>query len=115
MENYLPGEILLLKFPFTDEADAKRRPALLLIDVGDDDIVVARITTQNSRASFDVEIKKWREAGLKAASVIRLHKLATLEKKMIERKLGKLAPDDWQQVQKKLQELWNSINSEDAI
>lgn len=114
MENYLPGEVLLLKFPFTDETNAKRRPALLLIDVGDDDIVVARITTQNSRTGFDVEIKNWREAGLKAASVIRLHKLATLEKKMIERKLGKLAIDDWQQVQKKIKELWDSITVEDA-
>lgn len=33
---------------------------------------------------------------------------------MIERKLGKLAIDDWQQVQKKYQELWNFITVEDV-
>lgn len=114
MEQYAPGEILLLKFPFTDEEAGKRRPALLLIDVGDDDVVVARITTHATRTRFDIEIKKWQQAGLKAASFIRLHKLATLEKELIDRKLGKLTPDDWKAVQSKLKELWESIVIEDA-
>jgi mRNA interferase MazF len=66
MEQYIPAELLLLRFPFTDEEDIKRRPALVLIDVGDDDVVVARVTTHVTRTRFDVEIKKWREAGLRA-------------------------------------------------
>lgn len=114
MEQYKPGEILLLKFPFTDTQDIKRRPALVLIDVGDNDVVVARITTQNTRARFDVEIKKWQEAGLKAASVIRLDKLVTLEKKLIDRKLGRLSVEDWKIVQIKLKEMWDSIAGEET-
>lgn len=112
MDSYQPGDILLLKFPFSSVDDVKRRPALVLLDVGDDDIVVARITTHKSRAAFDVEIKKWKEAGLRAPSLVRLHKLATLEKQLIDRKLGTLASEDWNIVQKKLKELWDSISIE---
>lgn len=113
MDQYKPGEILLVKFPFSDSSDVKRRPALVLIDVGDNDVVVARVTTHRTRSSFDVEIKNWEEAGLKAASVIRLDKLATLDKSLIDRKLGKLAADDWACVQLKLRELWDSVSSEE--
>ncbi len=114
MEQYSPGEILPLKFPFTDEEAGKRRPALSLIDVGDDDVAAARITTHAARTRFDVEIKTWHQAGLKAALFIRLHKLATLAKDLVDRKLGKLTADDWNAVQSKLKELWESIVIEDA-
>jgi hypothetical protein len=43
-------------------------------------------------------------------SVIRLHKLATIEKNLIDRKIGELAVDDWKVVQKKMKELWESIS-----
>lgn len=114
MDNYQPGDILLLRVPFSSGEDAKRRPALVLIDIGDDDLVVARITTHASRSTFDVEIKKWQQAGLKAPCIIRLHKLATLEKQLIDGKLGKLAAEDWRGVQQKIKELWDSISIEDT-
>lgn len=113
MEQYKPGEILLLKVPFTDESDVKRRPALVIIDVGDQDVVVARITTQSPRSTFDVEITNWQAAGLKAISVVRLDKLSTLEKNLIDRKLGKLSVEDWKVVRMKLKSLWDSISNEE--
>jgi mRNA interferase MazF len=51
MAAYAAGDIVLLQFPFTDTAGSKRRPALVLLDTGDDDIVVARVTGQLSTAS----------------------------------------------------------------
>ena len=44
MERYRPGEVLLLSFPFADATGAKRRPALVLLDTGDADVVVAILT-----------------------------------------------------------------------
>jgi hypothetical protein len=35
------------------------RPALVLADTGDDDIVIARITTHQTRDSSDVNIRNW--------------------------------------------------------
>ena len=46
MTRYEPGAVLLLAFPFTSGAGQKQRPALVVFDSGDDDVVVARITTQ---------------------------------------------------------------------
>ncbi|MCX6843143.1 MAG: hypothetical protein NTX53_12765 [candidate division WOR-3 bacterium] len=44
MASYSAGDVVLLEFPFTDTSGSKRRPALILHDTGDDDIVVARVT-----------------------------------------------------------------------
>ena len=64
MQDYRPGEIVLLSFPFADATRVKQRPALVLLDTGNEDIVVARVTSQVARGPFDVELVEWREAGL---------------------------------------------------
>lgn len=56
MENYHSGEIVLLSFPFVDTTRAKRRPALVLLDLTDEDIVVARVTSQVAHGPFDIEL-----------------------------------------------------------
>jgi mRNA interferase MazF len=88
--NYLPGDLVLIAFPFSGGTQAKTRPAMVVLDSGDNDVVVARVTTHVYQSSFDVPLTDWRGAGLLAASVVRLHKLATLEKRLIRRKLGRL-------------------------
>ncbi|MER3435773.1 MAG: growth inhibitor [Leptolyngbya sp. ERB_1_1] len=109
MTLYSPGEVLLLSFPFSDGTGVKRRPALVLLDTGDDDVLVARITGQLNQTQFDVELQEWQQAGLRLPSIVRLHKLATLEKQLVARSLGTLTPSDFQQVQAKLQHLVQTI------
>ena len=109
MQNYHSGEIVLLSFPFASATGAKRRPALVLLDTGDDDIIVARVTSQVARGPFDVELVEWKQAGLWLPSVVRVHKVATLEKRLVERRLGALTTDDWVRVRAVIQQLWASI------
>lgn len=109
MENYRPGEVVLLLFPATHMRAAKRRPALILLDTGDEDVVVARVTSQVARTTFDVRLANWRKAGLLLPSVVRVHKLATLEKGLIERRLGELTAGDWAQVRARIRQLWSSL------
>jgi len=109
MENYQSGEVVLVEFLFTGTTQSKRRPGLVLLDTGDEDIIVARITTQITRTVFDVEIVEWQQAGLLRSSVVRLHKLNTLEKRLVGRRLGILQPNDWEQVHQNLQQIWASI------
>jgi len=87
----------------------KRRPGLVLLDAGDDDIVVARVTSQPPQAPFDVQILEWKQAGLLLPSVVRLDKVATLEKRLVGRRLGFLMQADWQRVRAKTHDLWLSI------
>ena len=98
MTTYKPGDVVLVKFPFTTGAGAKLRPALVLLDAGDADLLVARVTTQPSFTPFDVAVVGWRQAGLLAPSNVRLHKLATIEKSDIHRTIGRLESNDRQSV-----------------
>jgi len=81
------GDIVLIKFPYTGTNEFKKRPALILLDAKDDDVVVCRITSAKCFSKFDIEINKWKQLGLLSLSTIRVHKIATLEKKVIERKI----------------------------
>ena len=62
----------------------------MLHDSGDRDILVARITTQASKAEADHKVIRWRESGLLAESWVRLSKQATIEKQFVMKKLGAL-------------------------
>ena len=84
------GDIVLLKFPFTDGKSYKRRPALIINDYDDGDIIICRITSQIYETPNDVNINDWQKSGLRLPSVIRVHKLATLEKDLVEVKMGQI-------------------------
>jgi len=109
MKAYRSGEIVLLSFPFADATEAKRRPALIILDTGDEDVIVARATSQAAQTAFDVELAEWQQAGLLFPSVVWVHKVATLAKSLIERRLGMLRPRDWAQVRARIHQLWTSI------
>ena len=109
MASYAAGDVVLLEFPFTDTAGSKRRPALVLLDTADDDIVVARVTGQLSAAPQDVTLDEWQQAGLLLPSVIRLHKVATLERRLVDKKLGRLMPADWSRVVLTLRQTCRSL------
>jgi mRNA interferase MazF len=97
MTVYRPGEVLLVVFPFTG-GQGKRRPALVIADSGDNDLLLARITTQPARTSLDVAILDWQQAGLLTASIVRVDKLATIEKGLIVRSFGTISSPDRRRV-----------------
>ena len=109
MASYAVGDVVLLEFPFTDTSGSKRRPALVLLDTGDDDIVVARVTSQLSATPQDVVLDEWQQAGLLLPSVVRLHKVATLQRRLVDKKLGRLTPGDWSRVVLALRQVCQSL------
>lgn len=84
------GDIVLLKFPYTNGQGYKRRPALLICDSSDGDIIVCRITSKIYASAQDVLINDWEKSGLKLPSIVRVHKIATLEKELVELRIGKI-------------------------
>jgi mRNA interferase MazF len=95
---YAAGDIVLIAFPYTNTGGVKRRPALVLLDTGDDDVVVSRVTSQPAVGPHDAVLDEWQQAGLLLPSVARLHKIATLQRSLAERRLGRLTPGDWSRV-----------------
>ncbi|MEY4876091.1 MAG: hypothetical protein RL708_1240 [Bacteroidota bacterium] len=90
MQSYQLGDIVLIKFPFTNALGFKKRPALIIKDTHDNDIIVCRITSKIYESAFDIYLPEFKKFGLQLPSVIRLHKIATLEINMIDNTLGKL-------------------------
>jgi mRNA-degrading endonuclease toxin of MazEF toxin-antitoxin module len=103
--NYQAGDIVLVDFPLTVSGPGKARPALVILDTGDADVLLARVTTQARATPYDITLAGWQQAGLLAPSIVRLHKLATLAKTRIQRHLGTLGANDRQQVAAILQKI----------
>lgn len=106
---YLFGDVLLLTFPFSDASGSKRRPALTLLDTGDADVLVALISSHPARDNYDISLRDWQAAGLLLPSVIRIHKVATLEKSLILRSLGQVSEYDQKRVSQGLNSLWSKL------
>lgn len=95
---YKEGSIVLVPFPFTDLSGNKVRPALILSSKKNgDDITVCFISSQISKTRNLYEIKiamkdsiDFKKTGLKSDSIIKVVKIATLDKKVILGELGLL-------------------------
>ncbi|WP_019506134.1 type II toxin-antitoxin system PemK/MazF family toxin [Pleurocapsa sp. PCC 7319] len=109
---YKQFEVVVVPFPFTDSSAAKKRPALVISDgtkfnKWTQKSVMAMITTATHAPwVLDEAITDLESAGLKAKSIVRM-KLFTLDDALVIKKIGKLATDDRDRVQKSLQQLLN--------
>ena len=105
---YKKWEIVLTVFPFTDLSGEKVRPAVILsAEPKDDDVIVAFISSQLIyRDKVDTLIKKsspeFEKTSLKVESIIRLRKIATINKKIILGKLGDVGSNIQKEVSKNL-------------
>jgi len=54
--NYQAGDLVLVTYPYVAGTQSKIRPALVLQDTGDADVVAARVTTQPHRTPHDVPL-----------------------------------------------------------
>ena len=79
---------------FHQTAGGKLRPAIVLLDVGDDDFVAAPVTSRRRLSDYDLPVQEWKAAGLNVPSFIRVHKLTVLPKSGIVRQLGSLTKSD---------------------
>ena len=83
-----PAELVLIRMQFHQAQGSKIRPALVLLDTGDEDFVAAPITSQSRSSDFDLVLIDWQAAGLNVPSIARIHKLTVLAKADIARRLG---------------------------
>jgi mRNA-degrading endonuclease toxin of MazEF toxin-antitoxin module len=67
-------------------------------DSGDADLLVAPVTSQRARLPRELPVVGWQLAGLRLPSIVRLEKLATVEKSTVIKKIGQLAPDDCKEI-----------------
>ena len=103
-------DVVVVPFPFTDKAQEKRRPALVLSTaksfnkVAGHSVMAMITSAKNAPWPLDVKIEDLSRAGLPAPSVVRM-KLFTLDHRFVVAKCGILADRDKKAVAKALQML----------
>jgi mRNA interferase MazF len=87
---YEKGKMVLIPFPFTDLSATKVRPVVVLSNsMQGDDIVVAFISSKKQNKIYKTDVvvktanKDFIRTGLKTDSIIKVGKLATLDKKIV--------------------------------
>jgi mRNA interferase MazF len=97
------GEVVVVDFPFSDQSQAKRRPALVLIDLPGADAVLAAITTGGKNPhAIALEAKDFQKGSLNHPSYIHPAKLFTFQKNLIERVVGSITEIKRKEVVSKL-------------
>ena len=98
-------EIWLVRFPFTDLASTKVRPALVIASYGEDVILLGIFSRMPSSLTPGIHVQiedqhpAFDQTGLKKTSVIRAEKIAVVHESVFQRKLGILPQDMIIQVQ----------------
>lgn len=92
MEKPLKGDIVVIPFPFSNLAQAKRRPALVLASLIGDDVILCQITSQETKDRYSIQLGKndFNQGGLSIESNIRPNRLFTADKNIILYKAGSL-------------------------
>jgi mRNA interferase MazF len=93
------GDVVLTRFPFTDLTGASLRPAVVVSQgqIGQD-VVLAAISSvvRGALAPTDCTVEvthpEFALTGLRITSVLRMHKLAAVDRSVIVRRLGRLGP-----------------------
>lgn len=101
------GEIILVKFPFTDLSSSKLRPAMVLAEREQD--VLAAFTTTNisTQNSDEVLLKANAVNKLKQDSKLNLFKIAALKKNLVIGKLGNIEGSLLNKIDEKLIQILN--------
>jgi mRNA interferase MazF len=93
------GDVVLTRFPFTDLTGVSLRPAVVVSQgqIGQDIVLVAiSSVVRGILASTDYTVEtthlEFPLTGLRVTSVLRVHKLAAVERSVIVRRLGHLGP-----------------------
>ena len=93
------GDVVLVRFPFTDQATLKKRPSVVVSSAAYNrvkpDLILMAVTSQFRPVPTlgEVWLQDWQAAGLLKPSVVK-PLIVSLEQRLILRQLGALAPND---------------------
>lgn len=93
MGAFVSGDVVVVPFPFSDLSATKRRPALVLVDLSGDDVILCQITSQATRDVYAIPLLDgdFAEGGLRQASFIRPKRLFTADCALILYRAGRIS------------------------
>lgn len=100
MPSFLRNDIVLVRYPFSNLANAKVRPAVVVNapHVSKDVIIVPLTSRLTGLLKGEFILKNWQQSGLNVASAIK-RGLYTIEEGLIIKTVGQLGSKDQQQLE----------------
>lgn len=110
MATYDRGRMVVVQVPFSDGSGFKARPALVVSSKafhrGLPDLIICPVSSQPRYISRpgpgDYPLRNWKRAGLRHASTVRISKLLSIDKRLIQRALKPISPEDLRNVERLL-------------
>lgn len=105
MINFSKYDVVVVRFPYASSLKYKARPAVVISsDLYNENsrntlLILAVSSSTQNKLDFELEIQKWKEAGLLKPSIFK-SALATIEKDFVVNKLGSLTPHDIDRLEK---------------
>jgi len=106
MERLVKGDIIVIDFPFSNLKDSKRRPVLVLKVPKGEDVIVNQITGLSYENEVEILIKSidFSNGSLKRDSFVRIDKISSIEKTLIQYKIGSLKKEKFDEILSKVTE-----------
>ena len=88
------GEVVVIPFPQTDLVLGKRRPALVLVDLPGDDLILCQITSRARSDGYSIPlgVGDFQQGQLNQSSFVRPQRLFTVDRCVVLSSVGKIQP-----------------------
>ncbi len=108
MAKPVAGDVVVLPFPQTNLQPGKRRPALAVVDLPGDDVILCQITSQAHHDSYSISLDAtdFQSGRLSVRSYIRPNRLFTVEQSVILYTAARLAVAKLDETLAKLRQLF---------
>jgi mRNA interferase MazF len=95
MGKFMKGDIVVIPFPFSDLSGSKRRPALVIVDINGDDVILCQVTSvaRNDDYAIPIDTTDFESGTLPVKSVVRSNKIFTADQNLILYPACRLKPD----------------------
>jgi len=109
MAEFVRGDVVVVPFPFSDLSHAKRRPALVLVELEGDDRILCQITSRPVGDQYAIKLddENFVDSGLKRPSNIRPNRIFTADSHIILYRVGCLKEDMIDEVIMRVRDLFN--------
>jgi len=103
MPSYSKGDVVLVRYPFTNRSDSKVRPAIVVsAPHQSQDVFVVPITSKTDRLrDGEFVMKDWTGAGLNAKSAVK-RGLFTIHQDLLIKPVGSISPQDSRELETSL-------------
>lgn len=104
MERLVKGNVVVVRFPFSDLSASKLRPALVMQPIQGNDVLLCQITRYSHYPSeeLDLATNDFQRGSLRETSHLRFSKLFTLDRSLVRYTIGSLKPEKMREIIQKI-------------